>query len=45
MATPPAFEAIIQRGASAILVANDPFFVNRVTQFVALAARHAIPAL
>ena len=40
-----AFEAIIQRRASAILVANDPFFFNRTTQFVVLAARHAIPTL
>ena len=40
-----AFEAIIQRRASAILVANDPFFFNRATQFVVLAARHAIPTL
>jgi putative tryptophan/tyrosine transport system substrate-binding protein len=37
-----AFEAIIQRRASAILVANDPFFFNRATQFVVLAARYAI---
>jgi putative ABC transport system substrate-binding protein len=40
-----AFEAIIQRRASAILVANDPLFFNRATQFVVLAARHAIPTL
>jgi len=40
-----AFEALIQRRASAILVANDPFFFNRTTQFVVLAARHAIPTL
>jgi ABC-type uncharacterized transport system substrate-binding protein len=40
-----AFEAIIQRRASAILVANDPFFFNRATQFVVLAARYAIPTL
>jgi putative tryptophan/tyrosine transport system substrate-binding protein len=40
-----AFEAIIQRRASAILVANDPLFFNRTTQFVVLAARHAIPTL
>jgi putative ABC transport system substrate-binding protein len=40
-----AFEALIQRRASAILVANDPFFFNRATQFVVLAARHAIPTL
>src|SRR5499433_124578 len=40
-----AFEALIQRRASAVLVANDPFFFNRITQFVVLAARHAIPTL
>jgi putative tryptophan/tyrosine transport system substrate-binding protein len=40
-----AFEVIIQRRASAILVANDPFFFNRTTQFVVMAARHAIPTL
>jgi putative tryptophan/tyrosine transport system substrate-binding protein len=40
-----AFEAIIQRRARAILVANDPLFFNRATQFVVLAARHAIPTL
>jgi putative tryptophan/tyrosine transport system substrate-binding protein len=40
-----AFEAIIQRRASAILVANDPLFFQRATQFVVLAARHAIPTL
>jgi putative tryptophan/tyrosine transport system substrate-binding protein len=40
-----AFEAIIQRRAGAILVANDPLFFNRATQFVVLAARHAIPTL
>jgi putative ABC transport system substrate-binding protein len=40
-----AFEAIIQRRASAVLVANDPLFFNRNTQLVVLAARHAIPTL
>jgi putative tryptophan/tyrosine transport system substrate-binding protein len=40
-----AFEALIQRRASAVLVANDPFFFNRTTQFVVMAACHAIPTL
>jgi len=40
-----AFETMAQRRASAILVANDPLFFNRTTQFVVLAARYAIPTL
>jgi putative ABC transport system substrate-binding protein len=40
-----AFETITQRGANAILVANHPFFFDRATQFVVLAARYAIPTL
>jgi putative ABC transport system substrate-binding protein len=40
-----AFEAFSQRRADAVAVANDPFFFNRTTQFVVLAARYGIPTL
>src|SRR5713101_1685724 len=40
-----AFETVVQRQATALLVAHDPIFFSRRDQFVALAARHAVPAI
>ena len=40
-----AFDALIARRAEALVVANDTFLRSRTEQIVALAARHAIPAI
>ena len=40
-----AFTSVAERRADALLVTDDPFFVGRRDQIVALAARNAVPAI
>jgi putative tryptophan/tyrosine transport system substrate-binding protein len=40
-----AFASLVQLQAGALLVAADPFLFNRREQLVALASRHAVPAI
>ena len=39
------FSALVESGASALVVQNDPFFDSRRDQLLALAAQHSIPAI
>ena len=40
-----AFETLVERRAGALLVGNDSFFYAQTGQLVALASRHAVPAI
>ena len=40
-----AFTDLVQRGAKALIVRSDPLFTNGRKQLVALAERHAVPAI
>jgi putative tryptophan/tyrosine transport system substrate-binding protein len=41
----PAFALLVQQRSSAVMISADPFFNSRRDQIVALAARHAVPAI
>jgi putative ABC transport system substrate-binding protein len=40
-----AFASLVEQRIGMLLLGADPFFVDRRNQFVALAARHAVPAI
>ena len=40
-----AFASLAGQGIAALLISSDPFFIARREQLVALAARHAVPAV
>jgi putative ABC transport system substrate-binding protein len=41
----PAFAALVSAGAGAVVIQADPFIHSRRQQLLALAARHALPAI
>jgi putative ABC transport system substrate-binding protein len=41
----PAFDSLVQQHAGALIVGADPFFNTRRQELVALASRHALPAI